>query len=40
MSQHLALLLNLGVLKKLFAGFGGGGGQLPPCPRASYGAGI
>ena len=26
MSQHVALLFNLGVLKKLFAGFGGGGG--------------
>ena len=24
MSQHVALLFNLGVLKKLFAGFGGG----------------
>ena len=31
-SQHLALLLNLGVLTKLSAGFGGGGGNCPPCP--------
>ena len=36
MSQHAALLLNLGLLKKLSAGFGGGG-QLPPPPPASYG---
>ena len=36
MSQHVALLLDLGVLKKLFAGFRGG--QLPPPPffSASY----
>ena len=39
MSQHVALLFNLGVLKKLFAGFGGWG-QLPPCPPASYGPRI
>ena len=35
-SQHVVLLLNLGALKRLSAGFGGGG-QLPPCPLASYG---
>ena len=29
MNQHVALLLNLGILKKLFAGFGG---SCPPCP--------
>ena len=28
-SQHVALLLNLGVLKELSVGFGG---QFPPCP--------
>ena len=34
MSQHVALLFNLLVFKKLFAGFGeggGGGGNCPPC---------
>ena len=30
--QHVALLLNLGVLQKLSAGFGGGG-AIAPCPR-------
>ena len=38
MSQHVALLLNLDVLKKLFAGFGEGAiAPLPPPPPASYG---
>ena len=29
MNQHVVLLLNLGVLKKLFAGLGGGGAIAP-----------
>ena len=34
-NQHVALLFNLGVLKKLFVGIGGGGGgQLPPLATA------
>ena len=39
MSQHVALLLNLGLLKKLSAGFGGGG-NCPFAPLASYGPDI
>ena len=37
MSQHVALLFNLGVLKKLFADFGGGGATtpLPPPPATA-----
>ena len=35
MSQHVALLFNLGVLKRLFAGFGGGAvAPLPPLATA------
>ena len=37
-SQHVALLLNLGVLEKLSAGCGG---NCPPCPPpSSYGPGY
>ena len=36
MSQHVALLFNLGVLKKLFAGFRGVGAIAPLPPPASY----
>ena len=34
MSQHIALLFNLGVLKNCMLALKG---QLPPCPPASYG---
>ena len=38
MSQHVALLLNLGVLKKFFAGFGGQLPPFPPPPTTNYGS--
>ena len=37
MSEHVALILNLGVLKKLFAGFEGGGGGRELSTLGSYG---
>ena len=40
MSQHVALLLNLGLLKNLSVGFGGGGQLTPLPPPASYGPAI